>query len=148
MTLESLVINFTNAIETAKDNNEQGRFFIKFPAGQCGHTSDMLSQYLIDNGYGPITYVNGTYYGGSWEDIYSHTWLVVENKIIDITGDQFKYHNMPLTNDVPIYIGAMTDFYRLFEVDHRNKHEHFGIDRKWINYSELMDRYNIIKKYL
>ena len=55
---------------------------------------------------------------------------------------------MPLTNDVPIYIGAMTDFYRLFEVDHRNKHEHFGIDRKWINYSELMDWYNIIKKYL
>ena len=43
MTLESLVINFRNAIEAAKDNNEQGRFFIKFPAGQCGHTSDMLS---------------------------------------------------------------------------------------------------------
>lgn len=41
MTLESLVINFRNAIEVAKDNNERGRFFIKFPVGQCGHTSDM-----------------------------------------------------------------------------------------------------------
>jgi len=55
---------------------------------------------------------------------------------------------MPLTNDVPIYIGNMSDFYRLFDVHSGGKHEHFGIDTNWINYSELMEWYNIIKKYL
>lgn len=66
--LETLVFNFRKAIETAKDNDELGEFFRKFPVGQCGNTSDILAQYLIDNEIGPITYVNGTYYGDDLED--------------------------------------------------------------------------------
>ena len=57
MELETLVHNFRKAIEAAQANYEPGEFFRKFPTGQCGHTSDMLAQYLIDNGIGPITYV-------------------------------------------------------------------------------------------
>ena len=55
-TLENLVFNFRKAIEAAKANNEPGEFFRKFPVGQCGNTSDILAQYLIDNGFAPITY--------------------------------------------------------------------------------------------
>ena len=62
MELETLVRNFRKAIEDAQTNYEPGSFFRKFPTRQCGHTSDMLAQYLIDNGIGPITYVSGTYY--------------------------------------------------------------------------------------
>lgn len=87
MTLETLVFGFRRAIETAKANNEPGEFFRKFPVGQCGHASDMLVQFLIDKGIGPITYVNGTYYGSFGRVMQSHTWLVVDEQIIDITGD-------------------------------------------------------------
>lgn len=51
MRLEKLVTEFRKAIERAKNNNEQGEFFRKFPTGQCGNASDMLAQYLLDNGY-------------------------------------------------------------------------------------------------
>lgn len=43
MNLNELVYNFRNAIERAKDNNEPGEFFRKFPNGQCGNASDMLA---------------------------------------------------------------------------------------------------------
>lgn len=147
-TLENLVFNFRKAIEAAKANNEPGEFFRKFPVGQCGNTSDILAQYLIDNGFAPITYENGTYYGDDWDDRWSHTWLIVEGLVIDITGDQFKYHNEPLKNNVPVYIGPMTDYYRLFEIGPGGNHEHFGLDGRWFNYRELKSWYNTILEYL
>ena len=51
MTLKSLVSKFRKAIELAIDNGEKGTFFKEFPFGQCGNTSDMLAQYLIDNDF-------------------------------------------------------------------------------------------------
>ena len=95
MELETLVRNFRKAIEDAQTNYEPGSFFRKFPTRQCGHTSDMLAQYLIDNGIGPITYVSGTYYGDDPEDSWHHAWLVLDGLVIDITGDQFRYHPAP-----------------------------------------------------
>ncbi len=106
--IDILVSNFRRAIETAKYNNEQEEFFRKFPNGQCGHASDILAQYLIDNGICPVKYVNGTYYGDDFNDKWSHTWLVVEDLIIDITSDQFKYHKEPLKNNIPVYVGPTT----------------------------------------
>ena len=97
MELETLVRNFRKAIEAAQTNYELGEFFRKFPTGQCGHSSDMLAQYLIDNGIGPITYVSGTYYGDDSEDRWCHAWLVVDGLVVDITGDQFRHHPAPLT---------------------------------------------------
>lgn len=47
--LEKLVFAFRKAIERAQKNDEPGEFFRKFPTGQCGHTSDLLAQFLIDN---------------------------------------------------------------------------------------------------
>lgn len=146
--LETLIFNFRKAIEAAKENNEAGEFFRKFPVGQCGNTSDILAQYLIDNGIGPITYVNGTYYGDDYDDRWAHTWLVVNGFVIDITGDQFKDKAEPLKNDVPIYIGPMTEYYRLFEIGPGGKCEHLGLDPTWSNYHELKDWYKTILKYL
>lgn len=148
MNLEKLVYNFRDAIETAIENGESGIFFRKFPTGQCGHTSDMLAQYLIDNGFQSIVYVNGTYYGDEWDDRWSHTWLVVNEQIIDITGDQFRYHQEPLNNNVPVYIGPPNKFYDLFEIHPSGKHKHFGLNDQWVNYIELRQWYETIVRYL
>lgn len=146
--LEALVFDFRNAIELAKDNNEAGYFFRKFPTGQCGHTSDMLAQFLIDNGIGPIRYINGTYYGEGGEVMQSHTWLLVEDSIVDITADQFRYHAKPLKNDIPVYIGPMNEYYQLFDTTHGSDHEHFGLERQWINYHELRMWHKTILSYM
>ena len=148
MNLEEFVYNFRGAIESAKQNVEVGTFFRKFPTGQCGHTSDMLAQYLIDNGFESIVYVNGTYYGDEWDDQWSHTWLVVNEQIIDITGDQFKYHQEPLKNNVPVYIGPANKFYDLFEIHSSGKHKHFGLNDQWTNYFDLRQWYETIMRYL
>ena len=146
--IKILAFNFREAIEKAKDNDEPGAFFRNFPYGQCGNTSDLLAQFFIDNGIGPITYVSGTYYGNDLEDRWSHAWLSVDDLIIDITGDQFKYHKGPLTYDIPVYIGPMTDFYRLFEIGTSGKCEHLGLEEQWVHYPELKKLYEIILKYL
>ncbi len=148
MSLEIFVNNFRKAIEAAKKNNEPGELFRKFPVRQCGHTSDILAQYLIDNGISSVTYVNGTYYGDDIDNRQSHTWLLVDGWVIDITGDQFKYHKELLNYDIPIYIGPMTEFYRLFEINPGGMHEHFGLDYQWSNYHKLKTWYEIILQYL
>ena len=122
--------------------------FTKFPVGQCGNVSDLLAQFLIDKGIGPITYVNGTYHGKHGNDMHAHTWLVIDDLVVDITGDQFKYHEAPLTNDVPIYIGPMTEYYQLFDTTHGSNHEHFGLETQWSNYREIQEWYEIILRYV
>lgn len=138
MSLEKLVYNFREAIIAAKKNNESGELFRKFPVGQCGHTSDILAQYLIDNGISSVTYVNGTYYDN--DNSHAHTWLLVNGWVIDITGDQFKFFKEPLKYDIPIYIGPMTEYYHLFEINPGGMHEHFGLECSWSNYHELKTR--------
>ncbi len=148
MGLNELVINFRNAIESAKANGESGYYFSKFPSGQCGTTSDMLAQYLIDNGYGEITYINGTYYGDTPFDTQAHTWLKVNGLVIDITADQFKHHENPLKCDIPVYIGPMTVYYQQFKILPGGAHKHFGLDKSWTNYYDLKKCYEIIIRYL
>lgn len=146
--LIKLVTAFRYAIDKAKEAGEQSRYFIDFPAGRCGSTSDMLCQFLIDNGIEDISYVCGDYYGNSWEERQSHAWLEIGNTIVDITADQFKYREDKLKNCNPIYVGPMNDYYRAFEVLDRNKHLHYGIQRSWKNYGELLRDYGIIKRYI
>ena len=108
----------------------------------------MLAQYLIDNGIGPITYVNGTYYGDDSEDRWCHAWLVVDGMVVDITGDQFRHHPAPLTFNIPVYIGPTAEFHRLFEVGPADCSEHHGLERHWIHYHDLRSWYESILKYL
>lgn len=146
--IKAIAYRFRTAIEKAIEAGESESFFRKFPTGQCGHTTDMLIQYLLDLGYQHVIYVNGTYYGNEWDDRWSHTWLELDGIIVDITGDQFKHHPYPLKNDVPIFVGPPNDWYRLFDTEHGSYHEHNGLEKSWINYSELLQWYAIIMQYM
>lgn len=77
-----------------------------------------------------------------------HTWLLVENTIIDITADQFKKYDNELYNNIPVYVGPMNDFYRLFKPDNDSFHKHYELDKNWSNYYELKEAYRIISKHL
>lgn len=146
--LTRIATNFRSAIEKAQKNNESGYYFELFPIAQCGATSDLLAQYLLDSGFTKVIYVNRSYSNPKLIIPISHTWLLVENTIIDITADQFKNYNNELYNNTPIYAGPMNDFYRLFNPDSGSIHEHYGLDKDWSNYYELKDTYRIILKYL
>lgn len=78
----------------------------------------------------------------------SHTWLVVTELIIDVTGDQFKYYEAPLTCNLPVYIGPMTEYYKLFEITSGSQYEHLGFNEQWLNYQELKDWYETILNYI
>lgn len=149
--LKILACDFRKAIDEAKENNEPEIFFRKFPNGQCGHTSDILAQYFIDNNIGPITYVNGTYYSDindDPDDRQAHTWLIVDGLVIDITGDQFRNRKKPLKYDVPVYVGPMTEYYKLFEVGPGGSCEHLGLEKHWSDYDKLKEWYDTILRYL
>lgn len=148
MNLEELVHNFRTAIDRAKWNEESSYYFREFPTGQCGTTSDILCQYLIDKGFSNIEYANGTYYSDDPKNWQSHTWLVVKGTVVDITADQFKHANPPLKCDIPVYVGPITDYYRLFEIRPGSQHLHYGISKEWSNYRELKTDYETILKYL
>lgn len=145
--LSELVLSFRNAIENAINNNEN-IFNNSFPAGCCGDASDLLSQFLIDNDIGPIIYENRTYYSNNEDNGKAHTWLIVYNLVVDITGDQFKNLNTPLHNEIPVYIGPKNDFYNIFNYEDGSYHYHNGLNASWSNYHELCDWYRIILKYI
>ena len=84
-----------------------------------------MAQYLIDNGYNSIICIDGTYYKDEFYNRFSHTWLVVDENIVDITADQFKYYDKPLFNDIPVYVGLKTNWYNLFEIDPQGETTHF-----------------------
>ena len=129
--IRRLSIQFRRAIEKARDVGEFERdiCFFQFPQGCCGDASDLLNEFLMNNGMS-LWYVCGTHYyhGKSTEEAFykmqSHAWLTTEDPrknqryaIIDITGDQFKKQKDYLNYDIPVYVGEMDDFHRLFRVE-------------------------------
>lgn len=146
-----LAHKFRNAIDSAISSGEfQEDFsFSHFPRGCCGDASDLLAQFLLENGI--IThYVCGTYRNDSFEGMQSHAWLLTNNKtIIDITGDQFKYNPVFLKYDKSIYVGIEDDFHRLFKVEDRDIYQNFGLDSLGnMCRPRLKKLYTIIIKYL
>lgn len=146
--LYNLAVRFRMAIEIAKEAGEVNEYIREFPIGQCGHISDIFSQYLIDAGLGPVIYVNGTYYGDEEEERCSHTWLEIGDKLVDLTADQFKFNKEPLRNSDTLYVGPRNDWYNLFDTEDGVCHEHRGLEESWSNYFDLKNCYEIIKKYL
>ena len=86
--IERIARQFRNALDAAwEDDMFRNLYpFNNFPNDCCGHTCDLLSQYLLEHGI-ETRQVNGTCRKDSqWH----HVWLETENGIvIDITGDQF-----------------------------------------------------------
>ena len=94
-------------------------------------------------------YICGNYYGDNEGYGQSHAWLELsDGTIIDITGDQFKYHEAPLTDNIPVYMGPITEYYRMFDTRYGSNHEHFGLERQWSTYHELKTWYEPILNYL
>lgn len=120
--IKILANQFRNAIDAAKAAGcfDKDLIFKRFPCGCCGDASDLLAQFLLENGI-KTYYVCGTYRDEVYENIQSHAWLVTEdNTMIDITGDQFKNHSDFLNYDKAIYVGSKDDFHKLFEVEDRD----------------------------
>lgn len=128
--IKRLVKQFRDATNVARDAGEFYRdfSFYKFPNGCCGDTSDLLAQFLLENGI-RTCYVCGIFINDSFDNLQSHAWLLTDNHTtIDITGDQFKDNPALLYYHKSVYVGEEDDFYKLFEVADRNICENIGLD--------------------
>lgn len=117
--LEYILEQFRGAIEYAKKEQlfaEDFRFK-SFPLGCCDDTCDLLGYYLLHTFNFETLQVQGTFYAHDENENTGHAWLVYDHmkRIIDITGDQFKYNSELLYYDQKIYIGEEDDFHKLFD---------------------------------
>ena len=68
--------------------------FDRFPSGACGATSYLLGRYLKD------TYrITAKFVSGLKPDGTTHSWLIVNGIIIDITADQFGQSSVIVAED-------------------------------------------------
>ena len=85
-----LASEFRRALDIVVSKGEYGRLslFVGFPNGCCTYTSDLLAEYLIENGIQKerIQVLNSTASKG----YDTHCWLMIDSMYyLDITGDQF-----------------------------------------------------------
>ncbi|MBQ8178345.1 MAG: hypothetical protein IJ033_04045 [Clostridia bacterium] len=114
-----LVWEFRQAIDIAKANrkfNYRDRFS-RFPNGCCDDACDLLGKYLLGKGIHTVQ-IQGTFRDGDPEHTTGHAWLQLDDGIIiDITGDQFRYDELFLKFNQPVYVGEISVFHSLFEID-------------------------------
>lgn len=122
----------------------------QFPRGCCEIASDLLAEYLLENGI--ITHcVHGEYDFDYRENKYPHTWLETnDGYIIDITADQFQ--NQPGFEKVLLsscYVGRDRGIYDLFSRNGWADPDFSGLCSYNEPYQKLLKpQYEIIKKYL
>lgn len=90
--IRDMAVNFRKAIIALKQLPPMFTtgYLEKFPNGTCGSTSDLFMYYLLQNG------IDSEYWKGefSFNSIpVIHGWLKVGNDYLDLTADQFNYHN-------------------------------------------------------
>lgn len=90
--IKNLTYAFRIALDSIVADKQFGRLHIfhSFPRGCCTYTSDLLAEYLIDNGIprNQICSVSGE----SISQQYAHCWLCINNSLyVDVTADQFNY---------------------------------------------------------
>lgn len=111
--LERLVRDFRNAIDIAWEKDRFLRIypFNRFPDDCCGHASDLLCQYLLENGI-ETRLINGTCRKDSqWH----HVWLETDDGIvIDITSDQFIGRLVTEEEAEAVHIGREGLVHRIF----------------------------------
>lgn len=85
-----LASEFRHALDIVVAKGDYGRLslFAHFPNGCCTYTSDLLAEYLMENGIerDRIQVLNSSASKG----YDTHCWLMIDNMYyLDITGDQF-----------------------------------------------------------
>ena len=139
-----LVCEFRQAIDIAKANREfnyRDRFS-GFPIGCCDDACDLLGKYLYEKDIHTIQ-IQGTFRDGNPEHTTGHAWLQLDDgRIIDITGDQFRYDELFLRFDEPVYVGKTSEFHSLFEIDRTIAN--CDVDRNF----RLKEMYEIISNHI
>lgn len=143
--LKQLVFKFRTAIENAM---EKGEFvsdfsFSHFPCGCCGDSAYMLAQYLLENGIESVYVCGNRYFDELEEMAQSHAWLLVNELIVDITGDQFKDDSSYYNYSQRVYIGKEDAFHKLFEVEEEDMHTCYGLE----NYENIMCGARLLNLY-
>ncbi len=122
----------------------------QFPRGCCEIASDLLAEYLLENGI--VTHcVHGEYYFDYRENKYPHTWLETnDGYIIDITADQFRSQpGFEKTLLPSCYVGHNRGVYDSFSSNKRIDPDFSGLRSYNEPYQEmLIPMYRIIKKHL
>lgn len=125
MKIQCLASRFRHGIEIAHANRLfQKQPFLNFPNACCGDAPELLAQYLMDNFPRQNTsykIVCGTYRYDDFENIFSHSWLVVDDVyILDITADQQQFKNdkiFPQDAVQRCYVGTNSEFHSMFEIE-------------------------------
>lgn len=129
--IKKLASDFRYAMELAKADGIFSSWIMleDFPRASCGDASDLLAQYLLENGI-QTYYVSGrAWFGG--ENDWNHAWLELKDgTVIDITGDQFKDNSFLLNFNKTVYVGPKSEFHKLFDVPKGYPQKYIDC-RKW-----------------
>lgn len=88
--IEALAMDFRAALDVIISKKQYGRLsiFSSFPKGCCRYSSDLLAEYLLDNGVERerVCMVESE----TLKYKYTHCWLIIDREFcLDITADQF-----------------------------------------------------------
>lgn len=139
--LFSIIVPFRKAIVNALLNREFSRKdrMSNFPYGCCDDSCDLLGYYLYDQFQINTKQINGVYRDSIPEEITNHTWLLLDDIIIDITADQF---SSLIENNNGVYVGVENEFYQQLE----DKQTLLNYDIR--ENQRLWNDYQIILQYL
>lgn len=112
-TLEDVVSEFRQALEGLARSGFRFDISItnSFPHASCDDSSQLLAAYLTDQGFPGALRISGES-GGRDGELFSHAWLMLDDKHIDITGSQFEDYDQP-----EIVIRESDAFLDTFEID-------------------------------
>lgn len=153
MEIKYLASRFRRGIEIAHEEHLfQKQPFLDFPNACCGDAPDLLAQYLMDNlSEQNISYrsVYGTYRYDDFENIFGHSWLVVDDLyIVDITADQRQFKNdriFPQDAVQPCYVGTSSDFHSMFEIEPLQCQRFYGLRKLGeCAYQRMKELYDVI----
>ena len=151
-TVKKLANDFRNAIEKAKKDNAfltniYVGCFCGFPYGCCDEASNLLSRFLLENNI-TSNLIRGVYKSDKDCD-YIHVWLMVNDIVVDITGDQFEEEHEFFNYNKTVYVGPKDNFHKLFTTEIVIKLEAI---KDWFlcNENEMTIHmlYDIIMKYM
>lgn len=133
--IKYLALHFRTGVENAHKNRLfKSQPFNDFPNACCGDAPELLAQYLIDHDIDQsidCRIVNGTYRYDDFENIFGHSWLVVDGTyIVDITADQRQFKDetiFPQDAVQPCFVGINSEFHSVFEIEPFQCREFYGI---------------------